>query len=66
MVTHLIREFGIRPTHYANCHVAQVAEIAIPLPVHSCSEGMVSYPNLTNSPFHLLHFHSSENALSKP
>jgi len=48
--------------HYANYHVAQVGEIVIPLPVQSCSEVMVSYPKLANSPFHRSHFHSSENA----
>jgi len=50
---------------YANCRVALVGDIAIRLPVWSCSKDMVSYPELANEPFRRSHFHSSGNALSK-
>ena len=62
----LLHEFGIKHNRYAFCCVALVGEKAISLPVPSCSEGMVPCPELANQPFRRLHFHSSENALSKP
>lgn len=60
------RQFGIKHNRYAFCCVELVGEEAIPLPVQSCSEGMVSCLELANQPFRRSHFHSSENALSKP
>ena len=59
-------ELGIKHNRYAFCCVARVGEKVIPLPVHSCSEGIVSYPELANQPFRRSHFHRFENALSKP
>lgn len=50
----------------SNCHVTRVGEIAICLPLLSCSKGMLSYPERANQPLPRLHFHSSENALDKP
>ena len=47
-------EFGIRKICYAFCRVTLVGEIAISLPLQSCSEGMVSYSRtcqLTIPPF---------------
>ena len=64
--TVFLREFGIKHNRYAFCCVARVGEKVIPLPVQSCSEGIVSYPELANQPFRRSHFHRSENALSKP
>ena len=61
-----ICEFGIEHNCYAPCCVALVGEIAISLPLQSCSEGMVSYPKLANQPFRRSHFHRFGNALSKP
>ena len=55
----------VRYNRYAFCCVAVVGEKVIPLPVRSCSEGIVSYPELANQPFRRSHFHHSENALSK-
>ena len=46
--TRKLREFGIREISYAFCRVTLVGEIVISLLVHSCSEGMVSYPVLAN------------------
>ncbi len=49
-----LREFGIREICYAFCRVTRVGEIAISLPLQSCSEGMVSYSRtcqLTIPPF---------------
>ena len=43
-----IREFGIKHNRYVFCRIALVGEIAISLPVQSCSEGMVSYLKLAN------------------
>ena len=43
-----MREFGIKHNRYANCRVALVGEIAIRLPLQSCSKGMVPYPKLAN------------------
>ena len=50
----------------SNCRVALVSEIAIRLPLLSCSKGMVSYPERANQPLPRSHFHSSENALDMP
>ena len=61
-----LREFGIKHNRYAFCCLALVGEKAISLPRQSCSGGMVSYPKLTNQPFRHSHFHSSEDAFSKP
>ncbi|KDR51058.1 hypothetical protein HMPREF1991_02891 [Hoylesella loescheii DSM 19665 = JCM 12249 = ATCC 15930] len=47
-------------------HVAQVGEITISQLSQLCSKGIISYPELANQPFCRSHFHSSENALSKP
>ena len=55
----------IKHNRYAFCCVSLVGEKAISLPVQSCSEGMVSYPELAHQPFRRSHFHSSENAFSK-
>ena len=41
-----MREFGIKHNRYAFCRVALVGEIAIRLPLQSCSKGTVSYPKL--------------------
>ena len=60
------RQFGIKHNRYAFCRMALVGTMAITLPVQFCSEGMVSYPKLANEPFRGSHFHSSENAPSKP
>ena len=65
-ICYILREFELRHNRYAFCRVALVEKIAIPLPVQSCAEGMVSYPKLANQPFCRSHFHSSGNALSKP
>jgi len=43
-----MREFGIKHNRYANCRVALVVEIAIRLPLQSCSKGTVSYPERAN------------------
>jgi len=61
-----LREFRIKHNRYAFCCLALVGEKAISLPRQSCSGGMVSYPKLANHPFRRSHFHSSEDALSKP
>jgi len=61
-----LREFEIKHNRYAFCCVALVGEKAISLPVQSCSEEMVSCPELANQPSHRSHFHRSENALAKP
>jgi len=45
---YILREFELRHNRYAFCRVALVDKIAIPLPVQSCAEGMVSYPKLAN------------------
>ena len=55
----------IKHNRYAFCRVAAVGEKAISLLVPSCSEGMVSCPELAHQPFRRSHFHSSENAFSK-
>ena len=65
-ICYILRESELRHNRYAFCRVALVDKIAIPLPVQSCAEGMVSYPKLANEPFRGSHFHSSGNALSKP
>ena len=64
-LAHRLTQVRIKHSRYAFCCVALVGEKAISLLVPSCSEGMVSYPELANQPFRRLHFHSSENALSK-
>ena len=46
--TRKLHEFGIREISYAFCRVMLVGEIAISLPVLSCSKDMVSYPVLAN------------------
>ena len=61
-----LREFEIKHNRYAFCCVALVGEKAISLPVQSCSEEMVSCPELSNQSFRRSHFHRSENALAKP
>ena len=66
LLLHPLRKFKIKHSRYALCCAALVGEKAISLPVQSCSEGMVSYPELANQPLRHSHFHSSENALSKP
>ncbi len=43
-----MREFGIKLNRCANCHVSLVGEIAIRLPLQSCSKGTVSYPERAN------------------
>ena len=43
-----MREFGIKHNRYANWRVALVGEIAIRLPLQSCSKGTVSYPERAN------------------
>ena len=65
-ICYILREFELRHNRYAFCRVALVDKIAIPLPVQSCAEGMVSYPELTNQPFRRSRFHRSANALAKP
>jgi len=60
-----LREFGIKHNRYGFCRAALVGKITIPLPLKSCSGGMVSYPKLANQPFHHSYFHRSENALTK-
>ena len=65
-LAHRLTQVRIKHSRYAFCCVALVGEKAISSPLQSCSEGMVSYPELANQPFRRLHFHSSENALSKP
>ena len=60
-----LREFGIKHNRYGFCRAALVRKITIPLPLKSCSGGMVSYPKLTNQPLRYSHFHRSENAFSK-
>ena len=62
----ILRQFGIKHSRYAFCCVALVGEKAISLSIQSCSGSMVSCPELANQPFRRSHFHSSENALSKP
>ena len=47
-ICYILREFELRHNRYAFCRVALVGKIAIPLPVQSCAEGMVSYPELAN------------------
>ena len=44
----ILRQFGIKHNRYAFCCVALVGEKVISLPVQSCSEGMVSYPEHAN------------------
>ena len=58
--------FRIKHNRYAFCGVALFGEKSISLPVQSCSDGMVSCPELANHPFRRSHFHSPENALYKP
>ena len=43
-----MREFGIKHNRYANWCVALVGEIAIRLPLLSCSKGMLFYPERAN------------------
>ena len=43
-----MREFGIKRNRYANWRVALVGEIAIRLPLQSCSKGTASYPERAN------------------
>ena len=66
LLKHLLHEFGIKHNRYIFCRVALVGEEANSLPVQSCSEDMAYCPELANQPFRCSHFHSSENALSKP
>ena len=61
-----LREFGINHNRYAFCRLARVGKIAIPLPIQSCSGGMVSCFKPANQPSRRSHSHSSENTLSKP
>ena len=65
-LAHRLTRVRIKHNRYAFCCVALVGEKAISLLVQSCSEGMVSYPELAHQPFRRSHFHSSENALSMP
>jgi len=61
-----LREFEIKHNRYAFCCVALVGEKAISLPSQSCSEEMVSCPELSNQSFRRSQFHRSENALANP
>lgn len=54
-----LREFGIRDICYVNYRYMVVGEIAISLPIQSCSKGMVSYPELTYFFMHLPVIHIS-------
>ena len=61
----ILRQFGIKLNRYAFCRIALVGKIAVPSPVQSCSGGMVTYPQLANSPFRRSYFHCSGEAFSK-
>ncbi len=65
-LAHRLTRVRIKLNRYALCRVALVGEKAISFPLQSCSEGLVSCPELAHQPFRRLHFHSSENALSMP